>query len=463
LDMTEKYSNITTIDVGPDSSNYVFAIPQLENLTTTYFLKLKLENSSGNLISSNFYWLSTKPDLLNFNETTWYQTPQSAFADFTDLEKLPPVELILSYEIENKGEDLVAHVTIENPTDNLAFFIHLAVTRGPQGKEVLPILWDDNYFSLLPGENEEVHATFAAKNLNGAIPVVNATLANGHVRETTPLLSWLSLNTFKNDVSIPSNMTLLNENETVIQTGNNVSSCGWLLPYGKYYVQASIVFDGFIYTSEQIQVNLMMNTEIAINFLFGNLTISCLDIENRPLKNCTVIFARENEEQIGYTNSSGFTTVEAYYGNWTVKAYWIGVMVGESTISVNQSRIDVKVQCIVGDFTVIVVDQYGHFIEANVTLSNEAYDLILSSRIRKPMENVTFNQIPLIDYNLTVKDDFGKLTYAVNAERTRQIRIETISPTQELTYIMLGIITGLTVGSLGVWMLTKRKRKLQNR
>ncbi|MFB0523499.1 MAG: dockerin type I domain-containing protein, partial [Candidatus Bathyarchaeia archaeon] len=172
LDMTEKHSDTTTIDVGPDSSNYAFTIPSLQNLATTYFLKLKLEDSSGNLISSNFYWLSTEPDVLNFHRTTWYRTPQSAFADFTDLVNLPPVELNVSYQIENKDADKIAHVTIENPTDHLAFFINLAVTRGPHGEEVLPILWDANYFSLLPGENIEVNATFAAKDLNGAIPAL---------------------------------------------------------------------------------------------------------------------------------------------------------------------------------------------------------------------------------------------------------------------------------------------------
>ena len=172
LDTTEKYADTTTIDVGPDSSNYVFTIPSLETLTTTYFLKLKLEDSSGNLISSNFYWLSTETDVLNFPASNWYRTPQKTYADFTDLWTLPSVELNSSYHVENKGEDIVADVTIENPTDNIAFFIHLKVTRGPHGKDVLPIFWSDNYFSLLPGESIEVNATFAAKNLNGAIPTL---------------------------------------------------------------------------------------------------------------------------------------------------------------------------------------------------------------------------------------------------------------------------------------------------
>jgi exo-1,4-beta-D-glucosaminidase len=172
LDMTEKYSNVATINVGPDSRNHVFTIPSLTSLTTTYFLNLKLEDSLGNLISSNFYWLSKNADVLDFAHSDWYYTPQSAFADFTDLKNLLPVELTLSYQIDNKGTDKIAHVTLENPTDDLAFFIHVAVTKGSGGRDVLPILWDANYFSLLPGESKEVHGTFAAKDLNGAVPTV---------------------------------------------------------------------------------------------------------------------------------------------------------------------------------------------------------------------------------------------------------------------------------------------------
>jgi hypothetical protein len=36
----------------------------------------------------------------------------------------------------------------------------------------LPILWDDNYFSLLPGESREIDGVFAAEDLAGAAPVV---------------------------------------------------------------------------------------------------------------------------------------------------------------------------------------------------------------------------------------------------------------------------------------------------
>ena len=43
-------------------------------------------------------------------------------------------------------------MTVENPGKSLAFFVHLKVNQAG-GEEVLPVIWQDNYFSLLPGEN----------------------------------------------------------------------------------------------------------------------------------------------------------------------------------------------------------------------------------------------------------------------------------------------------------------------
>jgi hypothetical protein len=161
----------------------------------------------------------------------------------------------------------------------------------------------------------------------------------------------LSVNTFKNDVPITSNMTLLDENRTMIQTVNGVSAYDWLLPSGTYYVQASIFYNGFAYTSEQTQVDLTNDTKLAINLQFGNLTVSCLDVENRPLKNCTVVFVRQGEERVGYTDDSGSASLEAYYGNWTVKAYWMNVLVGEANITMNQPEANLSLRCNVGDST----------------------------------------------------------------------------------------------------------------
>ena len=52
-----------------DSSTRVFTLPAIEGLSSTYFVNLTLE-SSGNLVSRNFYWLSTKPEEVDFARVT---------------------------------------------------------------------------------------------------------------------------------------------------------------------------------------------------------------------------------------------------------------------------------------------------------------------------------------------------------------------------------------------------------
>jgi exo-1,4-beta-D-glucosaminidase len=66
----------------------------------------------------------------------------------------------------------VTHVVVENPSKELAFFLRLKVNKGERGEEILPVLWQDNYFSLLPGEKREVTATYRARELGGAKPSV---------------------------------------------------------------------------------------------------------------------------------------------------------------------------------------------------------------------------------------------------------------------------------------------------
>ena len=172
LDLAEKFTKEVTLDVAPDSSNRVFVLPELSGLTTSYFLKLTLENSAGKLVSSNFYWLSTTPEVLDWEKSKWYYTPTKSFADFTALQNLPKVELKVASRTVHQNDEDVAHVTVTNPGPHLAFFVHLRITKGRGGEELLPILWQDNYFSLLPGEKKEITATYRMEDLEGTHPVV---------------------------------------------------------------------------------------------------------------------------------------------------------------------------------------------------------------------------------------------------------------------------------------------------
>jgi exo-1,4-beta-D-glucosaminidase len=172
LDMTEKFSKEVSLDAPADSTNKILTLPDGDGLSPTYFLVLRLQDSAGKLVGSNFYWLSTKPEMLDWEKSNWYTTPTSAYADYTALSQLAKVKLTVAEHTERKGEEAITRVTVENPSKSLAFFVRLKVNNGKAGEEILPVVWQDNYISLLPGEKREVTASYRAQQLGAAQPAV---------------------------------------------------------------------------------------------------------------------------------------------------------------------------------------------------------------------------------------------------------------------------------------------------
>ena len=148
-------------DVGVDSSNSIFQIVKLNNLTTTYFLDLRLYNNEEKEISTNFYWLSTKEETLDYAADLGefaFHTPSKTFADLTMLDTLPRVNLTVTYHIENGEKEQRAFVHIKNEGENIAFLIHLKLTNSV-GEVILPVFWDDNMVSLTPNEQRTICAS----------------------------------------------------------------------------------------------------------------------------------------------------------------------------------------------------------------------------------------------------------------------------------------------------------------
>jgi exo-1,4-beta-D-glucosaminidase len=103
------------------------------------FVRLALADASGKAVAENFYWLA--PD-----------------NDFQPLNRLPAVALTGSASQDGSRDVIRVTLTLANPSQHLAFFVNPILTRGPDGDEVLPTFWSDNYFSILPGETRTVVA-----------------------------------------------------------------------------------------------------------------------------------------------------------------------------------------------------------------------------------------------------------------------------------------------------------------
>jgi len=155
------------IDVGPDSSAKIFKLPEFNNISTTYFLDLRLNDETNIEIANNLYWLSTRPDILDYEAKVepWpYYTPSKEFADFNLLNSLPSVKVNIEHRFKAIGENIKVTVKLENVSKYIAFFIELKVSGKKSGGAILPVFWEDNFISLLAGESRKIEAVFAATN-----------------------------------------------------------------------------------------------------------------------------------------------------------------------------------------------------------------------------------------------------------------------------------------------------------
>ncbi len=151
--MQEKLSKEVPVNIAADESKKVILFDKPAGITPVYFLKLELKDDSGKLLSSNFYWLSVKGD---------------EKADFTDLNKLPKVDLKYTVSSLQKSDGkCTLTLDVENPSSSLAFSVNPKILKDASGDLVTPVFWDDNYFSLLPKEKRTLKVQFNSKDLEG--------------------------------------------------------------------------------------------------------------------------------------------------------------------------------------------------------------------------------------------------------------------------------------------------------
>lgn len=169
-DGTQKANETRPVNSTANATVKVGSLPQPSGLSTTYFARLLLKDSSGKVIDRNVYWLSTKADTLNYGSSTWYHTPQSGYADLKGLNSLPAGSVNASATSTVEGANTMTTVTIT--ASQMAFFVRASVRKGNGGAEVLPQDWSDNYVTLWPGETLTLTATYRTADLGGASPVV---------------------------------------------------------------------------------------------------------------------------------------------------------------------------------------------------------------------------------------------------------------------------------------------------
>ncbi|MBR5699205.1 MAG: discoidin domain-containing protein [Prevotella sp.] len=134
-----------------DTTIACFPIEVPKNYQGVYFLSLEALYAIGKSYSQNTYVCST--------DTGNYQA----------LKTLPQVKLKVTKQLNNNESKML--VTLENPSFEPALMIRLNL-KTDDGEQVLPVLYDDNYFHLMPGEKRVIQVEWNPRDARGEIPDV---------------------------------------------------------------------------------------------------------------------------------------------------------------------------------------------------------------------------------------------------------------------------------------------------
>jgi hypothetical protein len=158
FDMKEVFRQTANVRVGAEAlMTNVLAIAFPTNVSPVHFIKLELADTKGHLVSQTFYWRSDKV----YKPGRTWTGPQ--FEGFKDLAKLLRVKLESQVKWRRASGENICTVTVKNPSASLAFMTWLRLQHVVDAKPVRPAFYDDNFFSLLPGESRTVRIRFSDK------------------------------------------------------------------------------------------------------------------------------------------------------------------------------------------------------------------------------------------------------------------------------------------------------------
>ncbi|KAI1409713.1 glycoside hydrolase family 2 protein [Hypoxylon sp. FL1857] len=152
------YNTQEVVQTEPNTSKDILDLSSaLDSITDVAFLRLFLSDDKNTTLSRNVYWLAKTIDTLDWDNSDWFYTPVTKYANYTALNSLPAanVSVTLATLSRQDGSKAGLGVVVENHSSVPAFFIRLNLVNE-DGEDALPVFWSDNYVTLWPHEKLEL-------------------------------------------------------------------------------------------------------------------------------------------------------------------------------------------------------------------------------------------------------------------------------------------------------------------
>lgn len=145
------------LDIQEDQTVACFPLEMPSTLSDTYFIKLQLVDLDGNLLSDNFYWRGKEE------------------GNYRSLLMLPKTEVEQKISMVNNDDEWLLQATLRNNSQVPALMLRLKMQGKDTGRQLLPVFYSDNYFSLLPREEKTVSIRFSDRDTHGETPLLVVT------------------------------------------------------------------------------------------------------------------------------------------------------------------------------------------------------------------------------------------------------------------------------------------------
>ena len=153
LDGSVKLKKEAAIDCPEDHTVRCYKVEYPHDLSSVYFIRLTLKKGSK-IISENLYWRGLKE------------------GDLEAVRNLPKVKLETDTKVVRNGKQLHMTTTLMNKTKQPALMVKLSVVGNKSKERILPVIFSDNFISLMPGENRVINMEVQNADTRGEQPIV---------------------------------------------------------------------------------------------------------------------------------------------------------------------------------------------------------------------------------------------------------------------------------------------------
>jgi exo-1,4-beta-D-glucosaminidase len=160
---------VDNLKVASGGTTQALALPKTVWDSNVVFVRCDLFDKAGNTVADNVYWQSQQlDDVGDPHNDSPFELKQASWADMTALNYMPRVPLdVTARRIPGSADNRVA-IRLHNTSQQIAFFERAEVTSTPDGDEILPIEYSDNYVTVFPGETVDLTGTIPPSGVDAS-------------------------------------------------------------------------------------------------------------------------------------------------------------------------------------------------------------------------------------------------------------------------------------------------------